>query len=172
LVQVAALLYGMNTVFSTRPVFMVYTEGRFDLVYANDLDAERLGKANPQYQTLPLMGISTVGTHRTDNDARIRNKIPYGLPAAMADLPLHPQFYLPYAEVKANVAKALLPVSDLTKFNPDDTEAVARVVEQYGNPAEFGYLPLVGSLKSMSVIINKATRDVVEIRLFMPWKSL
>jgi hypothetical protein len=172
-VQIAALMYGMYTVFSTRPVFMVYSAGRFDLVFANDLDEERLSQATiPAFKSLPILGIETVGTLRTDTDARIRNKVPYGYPAALNDLPLLPKYYVPYQDIKANVTQALLPLADLWKLNPDNAGELANLKDSYGDFSDYGYLPLKGSLKDLTVVIKKTTGDIVEIKLLTPWKGL
>src|SRR4051812_36214776 len=52
--QVAALAYGMHTVYLARPVYLVFTKDRFDLVSAKDLDPADLGKAAPEFEHLPL----------------------------------------------------------------------------------------------------------------------
>lgn len=55
-VQLAALLYGMNTVFQARPVYIVFEYNRFQVVYASDLLPEFLGKAPKEMARLPLLG--------------------------------------------------------------------------------------------------------------------
>ena len=46
--QLAALVYGMHTVYLARPVYLVFTKDRFDLVSAADLDDRDL-QMHPQY---------------------------------------------------------------------------------------------------------------------------
>ena len=45
LLQLSALAYGMYTVFVPRPAYLVFAADRFDVVYANDLESEQVGKA-------------------------------------------------------------------------------------------------------------------------------
>jgi hypothetical protein len=44
LVQLAALAYGIHTLYLARPVYLVYTLDRFELVTAKDLDPKDLAK--------------------------------------------------------------------------------------------------------------------------------
>jgi len=60
--QLAALAYGLHTVYIARPVALVYEGGRFRLVTANDVREEELPNAPQAYRTLPLNGPLVPGT--------------------------------------------------------------------------------------------------------------
>lgn len=61
LLQIAALGYGLFTLATTRPVFLVASSGRLDLVQANEVDRESLARAEPIYRTLSWTGPVLVG---------------------------------------------------------------------------------------------------------------
>ena len=54
--QIAALVYGLHTVYIARPVAMVFEVERFRLVTANDVPVEELPKAPPEFRELSLTG--------------------------------------------------------------------------------------------------------------------
>ena len=51
--QIAALVYGLHTVFIARPVAMVFEVERMRLVVANDVAVDELPKALPTFRSLP-----------------------------------------------------------------------------------------------------------------------
>ena len=60
--QLAALVYGMHTVFIVRPVAMVFEVDRMRLVVADDVAIDELPRALPAYRSLPLTGPMLLGT--------------------------------------------------------------------------------------------------------------
>ena len=55
-IQMAALVYGLHTVYIVRPVALVFEVDRFRLVTATDVHEPELPKALPAYRSLPLTG--------------------------------------------------------------------------------------------------------------------
>ena len=69
--QVAALAYGCYVMFDARPVYNVFIVDRFDLIAANQIDAETaLSKAPPEFQSLPLTGPRVIAARRIDDPNR------------------------------------------------------------------------------------------------------
>lgn len=54
--QLAALSYGLWTLWQSRPVYVVAIEDRFRMVFANEVDPPSLAKAADAYRTLPAFG--------------------------------------------------------------------------------------------------------------------
>ncbi len=70
--QLAALVYGLHTVFIVRPVAMVFEVDRMRLVVADDVAVDELPKALPAYRSLPLTGPLLLGA-RAPRDGAERN---------------------------------------------------------------------------------------------------
>ena len=70
--QLAALVYGLHTVFIVRPVAMIFEVDRMRLVVADDVAVDELPKALPAYRSLPLTGPLLLGA-RAPRDAAERN---------------------------------------------------------------------------------------------------
>ena len=65
--QIAALVYGLLTVFEARPVYLVHEVDRFQVVTAADIDPAELKKALPEFQKLPLHGIRLIGVRKAED---------------------------------------------------------------------------------------------------------
>lgn len=71
--QLAALCYGLWTIFLVRPVYLVHEVDRFRVVTAADIDPASLPQALPEFQKIPLFGISVIGVRKArDSDEMMR----------------------------------------------------------------------------------------------------
>lgn len=170
LLQVAALLYGLNAVFVARPVYVVYNAGRFDLVYANDLTEEKLQKvSDARFKTPPLFHPQTIAARRP-SDAKTRSELLLNSLAGGDDLPQLPQHYVPYADEKAEVVKYLHTIDELRRLNNANSGRVDSVAKKYADRQEgVAYLPLRGKVRDLAVIVAKDSAEVLEIAELSPW---
>lgn len=168
--QVAALLYGLNSVFVARPVYVVYNASRFDLVYANDLTEEKLKLvSDARFKTAPLFGPQTIAARRPV-DAKTRNEILLGSLSGGDDLPQIPQHYVPYADEKVEVIKSLQEIETLRGLNKMYEKEVDSLVQRYGKrEGGIAYLPLRGKVKDLAVIVARDSAEVLEIVQLNPW---
>jgi len=170
--QIAALLYGLNTVMVARPVYMVFNVDRFDLVYANDLPQDKLDKVQRrEFSSIPLFGPQIIAARRPD-DPQERKKILFSALDGGDDLPQLPQYYVPYQDMHAEVAKHMYPLEKLRALNRSASVAVDSLLEKYAQVAGgVGYLPLKGKAKDkdMAVVIDRQSARVLEIVNLKPW---
>lgn len=170
LIQIAALLYGLHTVFIARPVYIVFSVDCFELVYANDLSEEKLKKAtNKQFQSLPLMGPELIAVRRP-TEASERTKILFSSLQGGDDLPQLPEYYVSYGEKKVEVIKQIQPFSHLYPFNKDREREVDQLQQKYAlQKIGAGYLPLKARVRDLTIIVNKTTGEILEISDLQPW---
>jgi hypothetical protein len=166
LLQLSALAYGMHTVYLARPVYLVFTKDRFELVSARDLDAEDLAKTKrSEFDHLPLgrpRYIAAVAPE--DRDAR--QKL---LMASLQgkDLQMHPQYYVPYEQQIPNALARAQPLAPLLKRDP---ERVQRGLQSAGRSQEaVKFLPLRGKDADGAVLLDAKTGAPLEIVLVDPW---
>ena len=69
LLQLAALGYGLWTVFAARPVHLVFEYSRMTVVHAIDVDADLLAKAPTSLQKLPVTGPTVIALRPFKNPA-------------------------------------------------------------------------------------------------------
>ncbi|HEY1291282.1 MAG TPA: TfpX/TfpZ family type IV pilin accessory protein [Burkholderiales bacterium] len=165
-VQLAALAYGMHTVYLARPVYLVFTKDRFDLVSAKDLDPQDLQKAaRPEFERLPL-GRPRYIAAVSPTDFEARQKL---LMESLQgkDLQMHPQYYVPYEqEIPAALARAQ-PVAVLIKRYPGTIEQHLRSAGRSQESVKF--LPLRGKETDGAVLLDARTGAPLDIVLVDPW---
>lgn len=164
--QLAALAYGMHTVYLARPVYLVFTKDRFDLVSASDLDPRDLEKlTRPEFGHLPLGRPRYVAAvSPADREAKQKLMI-----AALQgkDLQLHPQYYVPYEQEVPNALARAQPLELILKRDP---EGVRRALRSAGRTQEaVKFLPLRGKQADAAVLLDAKTGAPLDIVLVDPW---
>src|SRR5258705_2894777 len=112
LLQLTALAYGVQTVYRARPIYLVCTGDRFDLVMAKDIDPQDLAEVTrAQFRDLPLGSPRVIGAEMPA-DPKLREAL---LSTALAgkDLQMFPQFYVEYSQVAAHALARARPVQVL-----------------------------------------------------------
>lgn len=169
LLQVSALIYGMSVVFQARPVYVVFSKDSFDLVTANLLSKEDIAKARyPEYRSLPHTGPVYVYTE-LPTDIKERNEVVLSALSGK-DLPLFPQYYMPYAEHMAAAGLSAKPLAELKKLNPDRAAEIDEAIHTSGrNEADVGFLPLRAKYRNLAVLVGKSDGKVLTMLKMRPW---
>ncbi len=165
IVQVAAMLYGLHTVFIARPVYIAFTLERFDVVYANQISSENLAQAiRPEYRTLPLFGPKFIAAPLPD-DLKAREAIVMGAILGNGDdVQEMPQYYVPYSEQKGQVLKSIKPLSTLKLFNKSRLQTVDALIYKYATRhVDVGYLLVKGKINDLTAIINQSSGEILEM---------
>jgi len=109
LVQAAFLAYGLHTLWQARPVFLVASDVRFNLVLASDVDPAELSKApRPEWRRLSWTGPQLVGV-LPPADRRLRQTLLDTLLKTGRDQDQLPSQYRPFEEVRALMLANALP---------------------------------------------------------------
>ena len=169
-IQVAALSYGMYSVFVARPGYVVFYADRFDLVLANDIGADKLAKVqDSRFKRLswtrpPLVGVSV------PSSGKGQEKILFRALAGEGDAPQYPEYYVPYVSRKTEVLERLHPLSELLKTNPGRLAEIEALERRYSERVGgVGFLPLKGKVKDLAVIVARDTAEVLEFVDLSPW---
>ena len=164
MLQIAALIYGVNVMASARPAFVVYLRGGFDVVSANDVVTEDMAQAQlPEFQSVPLTG-PRLAAARVPVDPGVQLRIGMEAAAGGADLTAYPRYYIPYATASREAAASGKPLAALAQASPENAAAVARLAASSGKSADaLVYLPLHTRSVQMSIVLDKANGDVVGV---------
>ena len=129
IIQIAALGYGVYTLFQARPVYTVFVKNEFKVVSANDLDDEQRSKVTrTEFKTLPVTGPTLVVADEPTNvaeqtmaqDARL-----YGM-----GLQNMPQSYIPYNERVTQVLAQAQKLAVLQQRNPTGFKEIEDFLSQ------------------------------------------
>jgi hypothetical protein len=154
--QLAALGYGLWTVFVSRPVHLVHEYDRFRVVHAIEVDPILLDKAPLALRSLPVTGPGLVSLRefRDDNE-----KTDFTL-AALGGVPLaaRPELWQDYekaAKLVITESKALAQLK--TKF-PAEIAQIDQAVRSTGRAeAALRYVPMVGRKTFWTVLVDGTT---------------
>lgn len=170
ILQISALLYGLHTVYTARPVYIVFVQDRFELVFANDFSEKALTEAKQgNYHLLPVWGPKLVGARLPENIEE-RNEILFSAVSGGPDLQHFPRYYVPYLELKNEIGNRLQPLKELADLNKDKASLVDSMVDKYSSkPDTVGFLPLKGRNQDLVVVVEQATGKVLETVALTPW---
>jgi hypothetical protein len=159
-IQSAALIYGLHTVYITRPVHLVFEYFRFNVVHAIDVSQDMLAKAPPDVEKMPMFG-PTLLSLRPFKDAKEKSDATFDDMAGLK-LPARPDFWQPYEKAKAEVQAEAKPVTQLITRFPTEANAIRAAAQDAGRRAEdLVYLPMIGRKLFWTVLLDPATTQVV-----------
>jgi hypothetical protein len=164
MLQIAALIYGVNVMASARPAFVVFLRDGFDVVSANDVVTEGMAQGQlPEFQSVPLTG-PRLAAARVPVDPGVQLRIGMEAAAGGADLTSYPRYYIPYATASREAAASGKPLATLAQASPENAAAVAKLEASSGKSADaMVYLPLHTRSARMSIVLDKANGDVVGV---------
>jgi hypothetical protein len=164
--QISALAYGLYNVSLARPVYVVFTIDRFDVVTAKDLDPTDLAQvATPQFKTIPW-GRPQFISVTSPTDVKAANKV---LESALSgkDLQMFPQYYVEYASTKAEVLKRAQPLDAIQKRAPQVIDKFLQGTAR--TAASVRFLPLRAPKADGAVLIDAASAEPLDIVAVDPW---
>lgn len=128
--QLAALAYGLHSVWLARPVYLVHEVDRFRVVTAADIDPADLDKAAEGWRSLPHWGPQLIGTRLpkpTDNTLQ-------SVEMAMAgkDVSLRPDWWQAFGQSQAQVLAKAKPVAYLRAKYPGRVDEIDQAVTSTG----------------------------------------
>jgi len=142
LIQVAALVYGLHTVYIARPVAMVFEVDRMQLVTASDVALDELPKAQPEYRELPLTGPWLLGTRPPRAGDEHNDALFKGLEGH--DVSSRPMFWQPYERSRADALLRSRPLTVLLQHYPKESEQIQRRLSAMKVDATTGrFLPAI-----------------------------
>ena len=157
--QIGFMSYGMWSMFSARPVFLVFSTEHFYLVRANEIeDKDLLAAKNQDFHHLPLLGPINVGAKIPDSTTLQQDMLFAGL-GGMGIQNL-PQYFVPYAQVASEVIKA---GKTLQQMGVD--EATKQRIREYESTGLRNslYLPMVNKTTPLIVVIDAKTAQITDV---------
>lgn len=153
IVQLAALGYGMWSVWEARPLYLVHEVDRFKVISAPDVDAAAVQQLPENLKPKFLAGPQVLSI-RAAKDAEEHNTVLFESAAGGRDFSARPEFYIPYDEAAAK--KALLrapPLSVFLQKQPLQQEAAQKLAKDKGaEVAQWRYVPVMGRQDWVAVL--------------------
>ncbi len=157
-VQMAALCYGVYTMYLARPAFVVFTLDQFTVISANDVDLKMLAKVtHPEFKVIPLTGpkfaFSVPQTSGEDLEGM-----------QMSLIGMAPQYYAPYGKKAADAVKEGKPLSELYKGWPHVKANVETELKRHNKQVgDVVFVKVVAKLMVMAALLDAKTGTIISI---------
>lgn len=165
-IQLSALVYGVNTVFQGRPIYVVFNIDRFDLVRANDLTDEDLSLASEAFRERPVWGVKYIIAVRPES-LEERQKLLFDALEGKKDLPYIPKYYQSYEDHLEYIKTKIRPLDELKIFNAGLEGEVDSFKKLY---PDAGYLPMRGNAKDLTIAVDVNSGKVLSVLDLKPWQ--
>ena len=152
LIQAAFLSMVLYALFESRPVYLVATNKIFNLVFANDILAEDLAKADSKYQQLTIMKPKLVGVVMP-SDAQEVSRIILSALGGGSDLQHMPQYYVEYSQIAQQILKNAVPINQVAKISAKDLASLQKAAINYGYKSEDVRVMNLRSSRGFAVIL-------------------
>ena len=153
LIQLAALSYGLWTVWQARPLYLVLEVDRFKVIAAPDVDIEALDNLPLELQPRLLEGPRIVAIREPKSSEERENVLRESIQGGR-DFGERPEFYLPYQNTNAlKSLKHAKPLSGfLQKWPVQQATAKELAVKKGSDIAQWLYLPVLARQDWVAVL--------------------
>lgn len=167
-IQLAALAYGVTTIFQERPYFAVFAMDGFRIIAAKDIDFDTI--EDEALRRKPLVGpILVVASMPEDAEARERLMMEV-LFENKPDIEYRPAFWHPYAERADEVLGRSRPLAELRAARQDEAGEIDRLAARHGRSIEeLAFTPLVGRHDDLAVILDADSGMPIDALAVNPW---
>lgn len=156
ILQLAALGYGLHTVYLARPVALVFEYDRFRVISAAEVLIEELPKAPPEFRRLSLSGPKLMAVRKavagSERSAALMTAALDGV-----DTSQRPMFWIPYGVHERGLAKnAGRRLSRLVKQYPDAMPVINTFLNDHGMTlASAVFLPIRARGDAVAVLTSE-----------------
>ena len=161
LLQIAALMYGLWTVYVARPVYLVHEVDRFQVVTATDLDPTEIAEALPEFRTPPRWGVEVIGVRQARSEEEKLKSLDQAL--AGRDVAMRPGWWVPlgaqHIEIMTQKGKPLSLLKSRKGYDNDRVEGMLRSSNL--KDTDVLAFPVVARNTSWSVLVDvKSLRPI------------
>jgi len=158
--QVAALVYGLWTVASARPVHLVFELDRFRVVHAIDVPDELLGNTPSGIVAKPWTGPTVLSIRAFESPQESADMTLAAIQGL--NLSFRPELWQTYATGLADVKKAAKPLALLLLRIPILKSQIASTVDGLGySTSQLAALPLISRSSYWTVLIHADTGEIL-----------
>lgn len=159
--QLAALGYGIVTMYQARPVALALEPARLRVVTANAVQIQELAQAPARLQKLSLTGPILIRTEPPTDPGEMVESIEMAM--AGADLGTRPKFWRSWDQTaRSETKKEAKPLAALRQRYPQRADELNAAIAKAGRTEQqLGYLPIVSRFADWVALIDLSTGDIV-----------
>ena len=169
IIQLSALIYGVVTIYSERPYYVVFAVDRFEVLAKKDV--EIAGTEDPQFitkpWTQPIYAVAVYPEGAAERNRLLEEVVFQGLP----DIDKRPEYWRNYQQYSDAVADKAKPLSELPLTSDESRARVESVVKKHTSGAELVYVPVMGKQGPLALVLNPENRLPVAAINIDPWEA-
>jgi hypothetical protein len=165
--QVAALAYGMFTIYQGHPVYVAYAVDRFSLVIANESQPEQA--KYDEFKVSKLWKPKLVYAKLPDDPKKVSDLLSEMM-KGKPDIDARPELYEPFDKFAQDALKHGIAPEKLTT-SANNKEKLAQFLSEHGKTAsDYAFLPLSGKEKDVIWALSRETGKPVGVIDINPWQ--
>lgn len=159
-IQVAALFYGLHSVWLVRPVVLAFERDRLVVVSANEIESNERLEGRDRFRISSFGGVIKVATRDPENNAELFESVELSLGGITPAM--RPLWWVPFESRTAEIEKKSKPLVELLKNKSRDKEVLMQAANKTGLATEdILYLPLTSSRNKDWVALLSRSLEIV-----------
>lgn len=168
IIQIAALTYGIHTIYEAHPLYIAYNADRFTIVSNNAVSPEKV-----KYDELKKSKLTgpTLVYVKNPSDPKEMMQIVMDVLRGKPDIDARPEYYEPFDKFTQDVlAHGLKPEILLAK--PENKQKLEQFLQEHGKTAnDYAFLPLSGKEDDVLWVWSRETSKPVGTLAINPWQQ-
>jgi hypothetical protein len=168
IVQLAAMAWGMLSLYQNRPFWMVYTVDRFEVLSMRDIDLGWV--TDPKFLDKPFVGPLMVFANMPADPVAYQKLLREIMFEGKPDLQFRPEFWSLYTERKEIALQKSRPLLELREARPGSSAAIDSLVKKHGGDISLlKFAPTLQKDGQFTAILDAQSGDVIEAIKIDPW---
>lgn len=168
IVQMAAIAWGMLSLYENRPFWMVYTVDRFEVLSMRDIDPGWI--SDPKFLDKPFAEPLMLFADMPADPAAYQNLLREIMFEGKPDLQFRPEFWSLYTERKEIALQKSRPLIGLRNARPDSIGTIDDLVKNHGGDISLlKFAPALQKDGQFTAILDAQSGDVIETLMIDPW---
>jgi len=167
-IQLAAIAWGTLSLYENRPLFMVYTVDRFEVLSARDVDLTPV--TDPRFLDKPFVGPILLYANMPSDPVAYQKFLQEVMFEGRPDLQFRPEFWSLYTERQQLVLQKSKSLEALLKARPDSAHAIDQLVKDNGGDIhQLQFVPAMLKNGGFAVILDALSGEVLDTLVIDPW---
>ena len=165
-IQISALAYGLTTIYSERPYFVVFAVDRFEVLARKDVDESAIidDRLRDKSWAEPIYVVANL-PESVEARQQLIDDVMQGKP----DIERRPEFWAPYAENSEQIIKKATPLPDFGRERPDAAAFADRIIATHEDGERLAGVPVIGKQGAFLIVIEPEDLKPVDLIPVDPW---
>jgi hypothetical protein len=168
IIQLAALAWGLQAVYQTRPFYMVFTVDRFEVLSMRDVDPDSI--SNPEFINKPFSSPVLLYANMPKAGPAFQKLLREVAFEGKPDLQYRPEFWSLYEEKRQLAVAVSHPLAELRKARPESVSEIDELVKNNGaDIAALHYVPAMLPNGEFAAILDANSGELIDTLVIDPW---